>query len=322
MGKAQPIRDPFGFILPLGKSDYTSSTVVGITGPKRSGKSLLLAKLLWRDLIAGRKVWSNMTVKTPKFYLDKGFPMLETKPIDWDGLYLLSEEYQEGTIGLDESVYYDDSRASLSMRNRLMNTIMNQVGHRNLNVYYTVKAQGWLDRRLQFETDIEIQCQDMAKTRWGRQNHIIPGTLIHFKAFDKSGSVTGKVYDAKDRHSRPIKSWFWDGGRIYWTAYDTKEIIGLEEMYTGVKLDLKQRVISNKAQVDESTKQSLYDIVSKMREADTRVDADTFWQAIAATGIEGDARQLGTYLRQLGVIRRQGTSGRYYDLTNLLAQHE
>jgi hypothetical protein len=299
---------------------YTHSTIVGITGAKRSGKSLYMSMLLFRDMLHGRTVWSNMPVRTPDALLKLGYPMLQTKVIDWDSLYMLSEDYQEGTIGLDESIYYDDSRSSLSMRNKLLNTIMNQVGHRNLNVYYTVKLQGWMDKRLLFETDIEIKCQDMAMTPWGRDLDMIRGKNINLMFYDKSGAITGRP--CGDKYPEPFNAGIWTWGDYFWTAYNTKEIIGIEELYTGVKVNMKQRVISNKSGIDDEYQKSMYTLAEEFRSTGAdEVPCDTFWMVLKERfGIAEDSRQLGRLLTPLNIKRKERRGGNIYDIRNLVAR--
>ena len=299
---------------------YTSSCVVAIEGLKRSGKSLLLASMLVRDMtIYRRSVWSTMPVKTPEGLLKKGAPMVKSIPINWDTLYMLDQEYEEGTIGLDESIYYDDSRTSLSMRNKLLNTIMNQVGHRSLNVYYTVKSQGWLDRRLQLETDIRIRCTDLAKTPWGRKKGLIQGSVIKLDFFDLSGFFSTRVFNEKF-NPYPFFSMLWNDARDYWTAYNTKEIIGIEDLMTRVKVDLKQRVISNKSSVNNEIKEALYDLADQFRAKSDTIDCDVYWRAADAMGIPGGSRQLGQYLKELNITHKQKRGGNVYELSQLLAK--
>jgi hypothetical protein len=311
-----PSRNPLYHLVEDGS--YTHSTVVAITGPKRSGKSLLLARLLAYDLIKGRTVWSTMPVHTPAFLKKRGYPTLKTLDINWDSLYMLEKEYSEGTIGLDESIYWDDSRTSLSVRNKLLNTVMNQVGHRNLNVYYTVKTQGWLDRRLQFETDIEIRCFDLALKPWGRSNHVKRGTVIRLEFYDKSGAFTGNQYNDK-YNMRPFKVLIWKNADRWWDAYDTKELVGIEEMFTGVKVDMRKRVISNKVSIDKDTEEALYNLASEFfSRGNYEVPCDTFWSlAREQYGIEGDSRQLGRYLKPMNIKRRHKSAGTCYDLKYL-----
>lgn len=315
------IPSPWRYILPRHKeSDYADSIVIGIVGPKRSGKSLLLAKLLYRDMCYGRKVWSTMDVKTPKFYLDKGFPMINTKPVDWDAFFMMSTEYQNGTIGLDEASSFNSNRSPLSSRNRITNAFTNQVGHRSIDVFWTAKSTGWLDRQgLGFETDIEIECKDMAKTRWGRKNHVKKGKLIYLEAWDRSGALTGRVADRRDRYARPFKRWYWPTCEHYWDAYDTRYLLGVEDIFGGVKLDLQKRIISNKTRFKDY-EAPLYEIACQMAQSQNLVSCDSFWNVAEATGITGDSRQLGRCLKGMGIVRKQKANGYFYDLSGLTEQ--
>lgn len=320
MSKKKPIRDPWSWILNRKHSNYADSTVVGLTGPKRSGKSLIMAKLLFRDMCLGRKVWSNMTVRTPQFYLDKGYPMLETMPIDWDAFFMMSEEYQDGTIGIDEASYYNSNRSPLASRNRLTNAFTNQVGHRNLDVIWTGKSTGWLDRQgLGFETDIEVECQDLAKTMWGRRNRIQKGMLIAHTAWDRSGSLTGRSNDPRNKNSMPFYRWFTTTAWHYWDAYETRGLISLEDMFGGVKLDLQKRIISNKQPIDEEFLESVYNLADQFRESSdtTLVSCDKIRAAADIAGFGVSDKVLGQALKQLGVKHTQKRGGNCYDLSGL-----
>jgi len=313
------IKDPFNWMLPYHSGDYADSTVLGLTGPKRSCKSLEYAKILYKRMAAGKKVWSNLPVCTPKFLLDKGFPMLRSKEIDWDAFYSMSEEYQDGIMGLDEAGGINSNRGSLSTRNRVSNSFYNQVGHRNLDIVWAAKSSGWLDRQgLGYETDIEVICQDMAKTRWGRLNNVKKGTLVHLQAWDRSGSLTGRVADRRDKFARPFKEWYDSTPYIYWTSYSTKQLQSIEEIFGSLKLDIQKRVISNKTLIDGDISKGLYDISSQFKKSSNKIDINNFWELVSRAGIPGDSRHLGKYLKNMGIDKKQRTDGsRYYDLKNM-----
>jgi hypothetical protein len=264
----------------------------------------------------GRKCWSTMPVQTPSYFLKKGYPMVKSLAINWDSLYMLDGEYENGTIGLDESIYYDDSRSSLSMKNRLMNAIMNQVGHRNLNVYYTVKKNGWMDRRLQDETDIRVECLDLAKTDWGRKNSVTPGMVIRLDFYDLSGYFSNRVYDPKYNY-KPFTSILWNDAKRYWDSYDTRAIVGLEDMMTGVKVDMKQRLLSNKDSVNDDTRQAIHDLARSIGDSGDKMPCDSFWEVVKGMNIPGGSRQLGQYLREIGVKHVQKRGGNLYDFSEL-----
>lgn len=308
--------NPLFFLVDHGA--YTSSMVVAITGPKRSGKSLLLARMLLFDMLSlRRKVWSTMTVKTTKYLRDRGEPDMKTMPLDFNTLYVMSEEYSEGTIGIDESVNIIDRRNSTSMKNKLLNGVMNQVGHRNLNVYYTVKAKDWLDGRFQFETDIEIRCFDLARSPWGRSQGMPKGEMIRLEFYDHSGAFTGHMYNHKWNYL-PFKTLVWEHAHNWWDAYDTKEIVTLEEIFTPVRMDMKARVISNREAVENDIRDSLLNVVQYLkRQAGDIVDSNVLHQVVKGSGLAVDSRVYGRFLKELGVTKKQTSQGYVYNLSKL-----
>lgn len=320
MKRKKPIRSPWKYILNRDHTDYADSTVVGLTGPKRSCKTLEFAKLLFWDLCLGRPVWSNLPVYTPKYFLDKGWPRLETMPIDWDAFFTMSEEYQDGTMGIDEASYYNSNRSPLNTRNRVVNSFTNQIGHRGLDVIWTGKSAGWLDRQgLGFETDVEVECQDLAKTRWGRKNHVTKGKLVHLTAWDRSGALTGRRADPRDRHARPFAKWMDSTAWIYWTAYDTRFLMSIEDMFAGVKLDLQKTVISNRQRLDEALINSVHDLVNQFRESSEtmQVQCDRLRAAADIAGLNLNDKILGQALKQLGVKHRRKSGGNVYDISDM-----
>lgn len=289
---------------------YTLSRVVQIIGPRGSGKSLLLASMGGLDMMRGRKVWSNMPIevskRTTKFY--KG-PPLKSIPLDWDAFYALSQELVEGTVLIDEAQYFSDSRSSLSLKNRLLNAIVAQVRKRSLNLYYTVKQGDWVDKRLNYETDIQIECFDLAWSKNGRKRHLVHGDRIMTVHRDLSGSSTGhagyRVIARRVFH-----------GRQWWNTYDTKAVIDLEEGFTPVRLDLKQRVISNKPRHDD-----IADAIDQvgghlLSKGVTRLPVSAFQQLFAnVSGMDIGSQHLGKFLPEW-IKRKRAHDGEYfYELT-------
>lgn len=305
------------------QDNYADSIVVGLGGPKRAGKSLVMAAVVYRELWKGRKVWSNLPIKTPKYFLDKGYPLIESIPIDWDALFTLSEEYQDGLLVLDEASYYNNIRNTMHSRNRVTNAFTNQIGHRNLDVIWTAKSVGWLDRQgLGFETDVIIFCQDMAKTAYGRRNGFKKGRNIHLRAFDKSGQITGMINDpTQNNKARPFISWYMNNMDIYWDAYSTKHLMSIEEMFTGIKLDMEKKVISNRP--DYSTRnENIYEILTQIKpDDDGLVPAGMVQAAINITGNDVNPLTLGKVIKSLGgryiPKKEKGEINYYYDLSGI-----
>lgn len=294
---------------------FARSEVVMITGSRGSGKSLFMTALAVADLRKGKSVWSNMPVKVVGTVRKKyNLPLLKTKPLDMDAFYALSEELQDGVVCIDEAQNMGDSRASLTLKNRLLNAIIAQVRKRSLNVYFTVQDPSWVDVRLRFATDVEVECYDLAYSPWGRSKNVAYGELIrcHFK--DLSGYKTGQSFFKTGKYyKRNILK-----GSRYWSCYDSKAVTDLEEAFTTVKLDLKQRVISNKDNKFEYDKEAIDNYLNELPGNKPQVDPRYIVLKQIVTGLKGapitaarlfemlgaetksDKYKIGTIMRTLG----------------------
>lgn len=320
-----------------GKGHY-NAYVIRFCGARGSGKSLLLAMMATHDLLHGNKVWSNMPIvvtpnamkwglrksNVPKELVDKwcrskaGYIGRKTLPLDWDALYTLSEELEQGTVIIDEAQYFSDSRSALSLKNKLLNAIVMQVRKRSLNLYYSVKQGDWVDKRLSYETDVQVDCMSGHLSQWGRQRSLPAGEIIDVKFWDLSGVVTGHATDWRNPYCRPFKIGAYGNMHMFWDSYDTAKAVDLEEMMTPVKMDMQARVISNKRNGDE-IKQALFHVASSMVEAGTvEIGTRDFENVANKMGIEGKMQSLGRYLRDMGITRKQKSGGEYfYNLSGL-----
>lgn len=302
---------------------YRKCLIIGYVGPKGGGKSLSMAQTIVWKLLSGENVWSNMPVKLSdalinrKTFVDgSDIKYKEASPLDWNLLYMLDDSIVEGTVAIDEMTYFADSRQSGSTKNRLINACIRQVRHRNLNVVYTALDMGMVDYRLRLETDLVIECEDMAYKPWGKENDVEGGITILQRYYDLSGSTTGYRTDYFNKKKQYKAMLF--HGRPYWECYDTREVISLEEAFTGVELDLQKRRISNRESFNDETAKVISDVLLELKsQGHDRVPNDVFWDMLRTHGIEGDHRQLGRYIP--GDVRRgQGRDGSFYDLSNML----
>lgn len=300
--------------------EHYESYVIRYCGPRGSGKSLMLAYTGVQDLWRGRRVWSNMPIKIGKEFArehgDINKSGLKTEPLDWNALYSLDKGLTKGSVIIDEAQYFSDSRSSNSLKNRLLNAIVAQVRKRSLNLYYSVKVGDWVDKRLIYESDISVDCENLSYSDWGREYNVPSGAVVFLRYYDLSGVVTGHAVN-KD-YWKPYEEKLFVVGRQVWGCYDTSQDIDLEDAFTNIKLDLRQRVISNKRQAGDIV-EGLYQVADAIRaHRGTMVSTSEYWNLAEAMGVEGSSRQLGHYLRDLGIIRKQQSGGSYYyDLSNL-----
>lgn len=275
------------------------SWVIAFTGVRGSGKSIALAYTIARALIAGLTVWSNMNVKFKLVEGPKRTRICETTPLDWDAVYALEGTIHHGAIAIDELQYFVDSRASLTMGNRLINAVVNQIRKRSLDFYYTVKDIGWLDKRLVWETDIEIKCWDTHMS-----NPSIPkGHHFKWRAFDHSGTWTG--VPCQYRNYEPSGEYKCQGWDRLWPIYSTEKIIDYIEAQQRVKLNAGTRVVGHGDDQHFLEVQTLQGLVHNMRlSGRTEVPTDQFQVMAREAGITMNAGRMGKELVNLGVYKK------------------
>lgn len=309
---------------------YTASNIIGIVGPKRNNKSLLLAYTLIQKLIEGEAVWSNMPVHTGEVvlarrYSPSGKPIkyAETKPLDYDLFYRLDSSFVNGTVAIDEIGYIANSRQSNDTRNKLINMVVRQAGHRSLDLVYTDRSFYRVDYRIREETDILIEAQDLSFTPWGRQNSIAGGTMACYKYFDISGAATGKsCYNGRyyDPSAYYMEKNFY--GKPYWDCYDTREVISLEEACTGISLEMRKRHIGNDHREEEKLETSgriASAIAELKKKGKILIPTNIFWRfARDNFDVEGNSNNLARLLPE-GVERKRTKDNYLYDFSNAAA---
>ena len=197
------------------------SNVIGFTGPRGGGKSLSMAYFICKALASGMTVWSNMPVGYSLQLNGNAAKELNSTPLDMSALYHLEKDIVHGAIAIDELQYLADSRLSGSIRNRIMNAVIAQIRKRALDFYYTVKQDGWVDKRLRYETDVLAFCRDYTKTPEGIDSGIPKGHVFSVQVMDMSGAWTGKPYVDGDK---PYTFTF-TGARKFWDVYNSYDVI-------------------------------------------------------------------------------------------------
>lgn len=301
---------------------YTHSVIGGYVGPAGGGKSASMADAILRKLLAGEKVWSNMPVKTSDAilnrhtYCGKKIVPRETEPLDWGLLYMLDESMVNGVVAIDEIGYYASSRQSMDTRNRLINACCRQVRHRCLDMIFTAKSFDRVDYYLRDETDFLVECFDLALSPWGRKNGVPFGTAIRQRYYDISGKMTGYPvsYFSKKRAPKPYKCLILHGQHD-WDCYDTREIISLEEAFSGVKLDFQKRVITNRN--NDATQQKVIQALADMKfSGKDVVPSDAFYAYLGhKMGVEMDPAQIGRFIPK-DIKRKWSRRGSILDLTD------
>lgn len=301
------------------------SRIIGFVGQKGSGKSLSMTAFIVRLLAEREKVISNMPVKISDSviarhvyspFTKQKIQAAETIPLDWDLFYKLDESLMEGWLAIDEITYYDNARNSMESRNRVFNIAMRQVRHRRMSILYTARDFKWIDRNLRDETDVLILCRDLTYSKWGFDKRIPGGVCIEQKFYDISGVVTGSsIYQTG---FIPFMKRNLDGME-FWNCYDDSQLTSIEEAVTGVKLNLRKRVISNQDDDNEDDmRETIINGLHKFRDIKgERFNTDEFWEYMRDNhGIQGSNTTLGRMIPK-NISRKQTRSGYFYDVSSL-----
>lgn len=183
--------------------------LIVICGKRGSGKSVFLVSQLYKHYKQGKKIYSNLNVKFPheKITLSS----------------LLSLNFQNATIGIDEAQQYLDCRTSSSKRNRIISYLIFQSRKRSVDIFFTSQQFHNLDIRLRNNADLIYYCTALKKITKNDENVLRPATtqeieernidLIKIKKFDIGLQIAYSfIFNPKK----------------YFTLFDTDEIIPLE----------------------------------------------------------------------------------------------
>ena len=186
------------------------------------------------DLIAGQKVWSNFPVAFSLRYEDGSEQRYETMPLDMNAVYTFDSGLADGIVAIDELALWADSRRSMSVSNRLLNSIMTLIRKRRLSFYVTSQSEEWFDSRIRWQIDALCHCRDLCH----RYKELEPGTCIAQSWRDLSGYFTGYRYAETGRTYERIFH-----GKKFWHIYDSWQEFDVVEAMRKVRMGTPTRVL-------------------------------------------------------------------------------
>jgi len=237
--------------------------VVAFTGPRGAGKTISMTFLALRDLLAGREVLANFEIEKDGY---------RSKPLMLEDWVSLPESLQGALICIDEIQLWADSRRSMALLNRLLGYLTMQTRKRNLSLYYSIMDLNWIDSRLRWLTDIEIRCQDLFFSPWGKEKGLERGELIKWTPIDITGVISGKP--GKQLLPRLLRA------KPLWNCYDSFKPVDVWGGFTQIRVKSSQLVIdlrgeeekeSAAAQPKDEAAKAAEDKVSLLREFTTKI---------------------------------------------------
>lgn len=200
--------------------------VIGVVGPRGSGKSVHTARMTCSDyLLKNKKVWANMDIG---FTLLNGGKPVDVHTLNFDKMSLvdLDTMYDDGCLVIEEAnVTLMEARRAMREENLKSSYLLQQLRKRRMNMIWNAQSEMHVDDRLRFQTDIFVKCADLSLMPG--HHHAGAGELSLIKYYDYSGQVTGKV--------SVEKGWmnpFWQGivwNKPWWNTFSTWQLQGIEE---------------------------------------------------------------------------------------------
>lgn len=149
-------------------------TVTGYVGDRGGGKSGSSAvQSIVNFLIAGKPVWSNMSIKCDMMVDDEtarlnglnsgGSVHYESLPLEKDALLNLDDTYRDGCLVIEEiNVQYSNVRRFMTNTNIDFNEACQQLRKFRTSLIYNVIDEMFIDPQLRALTDIMIKTYDTA----------------------------------------------------------------------------------------------------------------------------------------------------------------
>lgn len=288
--------------------------VIGLQGPRGAGKDATGAHLACRYMLAGVLCMSNMPIKG-EFRQGK----VESQELDIDQLFKFGQDFEQNmVIYISEIDKLIHRRRSITNANMILNFLATQIRKKGITIIATAQDWFWLDDEWVFQTDILMNCKDMAFTSHGHDENIPEGHTSFIESYNLSGVVRAPLFKETGRPYR--KDYF--NMRAMWDKkinrqgpiYDTYRIMGIKEMmskvilhkdevhlYTGEReapdfsgQDIKQHLPGSRAM------EFISGAVDKLRaEGVDKMPAGQFRQVLAEAGYKGSAVGVGRYIRRL-----------------------
>lgn len=273
--------------------DLREPTAVAFIGNRGDGKTLSLSYCAALAMANHIPVWLNYNVEFKLKRRDGTVEHLKSQPLDMKALYTFSHEMQGGLVGIDEYQYWADSYSTQSNRNKLLNYIWMQLRHRSLSFYFTVKDPAWVDKRMNFETDLVVKCTDLFKKY---PEDLKKGHKICWDIYRWDVEWTGYEFM---RVPKLVSSKELKAAQVLFGIYNTYEIIDPLQpgAMGGVELDLEKTKVSNKSEIQFASE--IYEPrLQEICEGKTRI-----WQhEIEATLGNINSKQLRQAMDKIGSL--------------------
>jgi len=291
----------------MAKSKY-KELVAAFTGPRGGCKTITAAGWSLDAMASGLSCISNIKVEARLRVLGELIHVVSSE-LDYQDMLVNPQKYNWCLAVLDELQLLANSLRTNSNNNMLIQHVSTQIRKQKMSIFYTIQDFEWADGRFRFQTDVIVECRDLAFTPWGMEAGLEEGELAECTYKDMTGLYTGRPY-----YKYPEAHVFQADVKRLWGTYRTDQLIDPNEGRKQFIFDKDKVMIGHNAQgnyirtvqdpADQTARfQSLLNEV-----ADQGLDslpATEMWSRASNYGIELDPRMMGKTLAQFGLECRQ-----------------
>ncbi|MBA7636887.1 hypothetical protein ES703_44515 [subsurface metagenome] len=206
------------------------SLVTAITGPRGSGKTLLMTFMGIIDMKRGHQCVSNYSIRG-KVRRHGKLVTVKSLPLDFATLLELNEKLRRCVCCIDEINLWFASTRWMTHGNRIFGIFMQLLRKRQMSLYFTTQNFKWADPNIRWQTDLQIACQDLFHTPQGKEQNVGRGEFIKYVAIDRSGYLTGVPYEMSGAYSIGILD-----AKPIWDYYDTEHMLDPWEALSKVEI--------------------------------------------------------------------------------------
>lgn len=315
--------------------DLNKNLMGSLTGPRGGTKTLTMSWILSVVMRLGKPVWANYPIsffvqevdELPDNYsrefvrigpcvwinLDSTLMYYESRRLDMMKFQQFSKELRAGAVGIDELQYFVEARRSGKEKNLLLSYQIMQIRKTANSFYYTVQNPGWVDNRFGWSSDFEIECGDIAKMPYDREDtglnrSLDEGELGQWSLKDISGSFTGERFSKSGKIHGPFQFLAWK----VWNSYPTHYIIDVAEAMSDGKDKAKQ-------EKEGKLISAIEDVINECLDTGLdEIEAKDMWQKLRDKGVEFSTTVAGQTIAQLGIEKKIKSGGKtVYDLSEL-----
>lgn len=293
--------------------------VAAFTGPRGGCKTA--NEVLWGidAMVNDVACHSNQPIGPVDIVLPNGqIRQVQSVDLDYPKFLTQPEYFFQVLAILDEIQLLANSLRTTSNGNLLLQQISSQIRKQEMSLFYSVQDIDWADGRFRFQTDVEIECTDLAFSPWGMEEGLGIGELAQCIYKDLTGIYTGRpYYKYPEAHvfTVPIKD-------MAWGTFDTRKMVDPSQGRKAYTFEKEQIVIKQGPEgTYVETKQNAGDVKMRLQSILNQMTAGGYqevttrdlWGMCSNMGIDYDHRSLGILVKSFGLEKKVSRiKGEYY----------